>query len=122
VFIRKQVVKKGSISNTYLKLVENYRPKGNVVQKTLVNFGNISHWPQEKVRELIFKLPQVMDIELPPSLENIEHRGVLNFGQPLALDLLWDGKALGETLERLLAISPFAAPIKATVFNLKFGS
>jgi transposase len=116
-FIRKQVVKKGPVFNTYLKLVENYREKGNVVQKTLVNFGNINNWPQEKVRELIYKLSQVMDIELPPSLEEIEHRGVLNFGQPFALGLLWDALALGETLNRLLATSPFVAPIKTMVFN-----
>ncbi len=116
-FIRKQVVKKGPVSNTYLKLVENYRDKGNVVQKTLVNFGNINHWPHEKVRELIYKLSQVMEIELPPSLEDIEHRGVLNFGQPLALGLLWDALALGETLERLLATSHFVAPIKTMVFS-----
>lgn len=116
-FIRKQVVKKGSVFNTYLKLVENYRQKGKVVQKTLVNFGNINNWPQEKVRELIYKLSQVMDIELPPSLEEIEHRGVLNFGQPFALGLLWDALALGETLTRLLATSHFVAPIKTMVFN-----
>jgi transposase len=116
-FIRKQVVKKGPVSNTYLKLVENYRQKGNVVQKTLVNFGNINHWPQEKVRELICKLSQVMDIEVPASLEDIEHKGVLNFGQPFALGLLWDDLTLGETLERLLATSPFLAPIKTMVFN-----
>jgi transposase len=116
-FVRKQVVKKGPLFNTYLKLVENYRQKGKVVQKTLVNFGNINNWPQEKVRELIYKLSQVMEIELPPSLEDIEHRGVLNFGQPLALGLLWDALALGETLTRLLATSHFVAPIKTMVFN-----
>jgi transposase len=116
-FIRKQVVKKGLVSNTYLKLVENYREKGKVVQKTLVNFGNINHWPQEKVKELLSQLSRSMQIELPPSLEDIEHRGVLNFGQPFALGLLWDALALGETLERLLATSHFVAPIKTMVFN-----
>ena len=116
-FIRKQVVRKGPVSNTYLKLVENYRDKGKVVQKTLVNFGNINHWPQEKVKELLYQLSRAMQIESPPSLEDIEHRGVLNFGQPFALGLLWDALALGETLERLLATSHFLAPIKTMVFN-----
>lgn len=116
-FIRKQVMKKGDISHTYLKLVENYRKNGKVVQKTLVNFGNISHWPKEKVRELIYKLSQVMEIELPPSLEDIEHKGILNFGQPFALELLWDTLKLGDTLERLLANPNFVAPIKTMVFN-----
>lgn len=116
-FIRKQVMKKGDISHTYLKLVENYRKNGKVVQKTLVNFGNISHWPKEKVRELIYKLSQVMEIELPPSLEDIEHKAVLNFGQPFALELLWDTLKLSDTLERLLANPNFVAPIKTMVFN-----
>jgi len=116
-FIRKQVVKKGPVSNTYLKLVENYREKGKVVQKTLVNFGNINNWPQEKVKELLSQLSRAMQIELPPSLEDIEHKGVINFGQPFALGLLWDALALGETLERLLATSHFVAPIKTMVFN-----
>lgn len=116
-FIRKQVVKKGPVSNNYLKLVENYREKGKVVQKTLVNFSNINHWPQEKVKELLSQLSRSMQIELPPFLEDIEHRGVLNFGQHFALGLLWDALALGETLERLLATSHFLAPIKTMVLN-----
>ncbi|MBW2040341.1 MAG: IS1634 family transposase, partial [Deltaproteobacteria bacterium] len=102
---------------TYLKLVENLWQDGKVVQKTLVNFGNINHWPKERVRDLIYKLSQVMEIELPPSLEDIEHRGVLNFGQPFAFGVLWDHLGLSETLEGLVANPSFVAPIKTMVFN-----
>jgi len=84
-FIRKLTRKKDDKVYTYLKLVENVWQKGKVVQKTLVNFGNISYWPKEKVRELIYKLSQVMEIELPPSLEDIEHEEILNFGPTLCL-------------------------------------
>jgi len=97
--------------------VENVWQNGKVVQDTLVNFGNISHWPKEKVRELIYKLSQIMEIELPPALEDIEHQGVLNFGPSLALGLLWDSLGMTETLERSLAKANFSAPIKAMVFN-----
>lgn len=116
-FIRKLTQKKNGKTYTYLKLVENVWQKGKVVQKTLVNFGNISLWPKEKVRELIYKLSQVMEIELPPSLEDIEHKGVLNFGQPFALGLLWNTLGLSETLQRFLANPNFVAPIKSMVFN-----
>ena len=115
--IRKLIQKKDNKSYTYLKLVENVWQNGKVVQKTLVNFGNISHWPKEKVRELIYKLSQVMEIELPPTLEDIEHERILNFGQPFALGLLWDTLMLGEVLQRLLANPSFVAPVKTMIFN-----
>ena len=116
-FIRKHVVKKGDITHTYLRVVENHRKHGKVVQRTLVNFGNISHWPKDKVRELIVKLSQIMEIEPPASLEDLEHEGILNFGQPFALELLWDKLKMAETLERLIANYSFVAPIKTMVFN-----
>lgn len=116
-FIRKLTQKKNNKTYTYLKLVENVWQKGKVVQKTLVNFGNIKLWPKEKVRELIYKLSQVMEIELPPPLEDIEHERVLNFGQPFALGLLWNTLGLSETLERFFANPNFVAPIKTMVFN-----
>lgn len=89
--------------------------KGKVVQKTLVNFGNINLWPQQKVRELIYKLAQIMEIESTPSLEDMEHEGVLNFGQPFALGLLWDTLGLSQTLQSLVCNPNFVVPIKAMV-------
>ncbi len=116
-FIRKLVLRRGKTTHTYLKVVENVRIKGKVVQKTLVNFGNISHWPKEKVRDLISKLSQAMEIEVPPSLEDLEHKGVLNFGQTFALSMLWDSIEMTETLNSLLPNPSFVSPIKAMVFN-----
>lgn len=116
-FVRKLVLRKGNITHTYLKVVENVRVKGKVVQKTLVNFGNISHWPKERVKELYSKLSQVMEIEPPPSLEDLEHKEILNFGQPFALNILWDSIGMTETLRGLLSNPSFVAPIKTMVFN-----
>ncbi len=116
-FIRKLTRKKNDKDYTYLKLVENVWQNGKVVQNTLVNFGNISHWPKEKVRELIYKLSQAMEIDLPPSLEDIEHEAILNFGQPFALGLLWDTLNMSGTFERLLTNPSFVSPIKTMVFN-----
>lgn len=116
-FIRKLVLKKGAVSRTYLKLVENSRHNGKVIQKTLVNFGNISNWPKEKVRELIDKLSQAVELEAPLSLEDIEHRCVLNFGQPFVMGLIWEELKLEETLQRLLPNPCFVWPIKTMVYN-----
>lgn len=116
-FIRKHVFKKGAATHTYLRVVENRRQKGKVVQETLVNFGNISRWPEHRVRELIVKLSRFIEMETPVSLEDMEHIGVLNFGQPFALGLLWDALEMTPRLEALLAAPAFAGPIKAMVFN-----
>lgn len=116
-FIRKHVFKKGATTHSYLRVVENRRKKGKVVQQTLVNFGNISHWPKQRVKEMIEKLSRIMEIESALSLEDLEHREVLNFGQPFALGLLWDGLGMTQTLERHLATPAFVGPIKAMVFN-----
>ena len=55
-FVRKLISKKGGQEYIYLKLVENHRVKGKIVQRTLVNFGNINFWSKNKVKELIIKL------------------------------------------------------------------
>lgn len=116
-FIREHVFKKGATTHTYLRVVENRRKKGKVVQETLVNFGNISHWPKQRVRELIMKMSRFIEMETPVSLEGLEHKGVLNFGQPFALGLLWDSLEMTRRFEALLATPAFVAPIKAMVFN-----
>jgi hypothetical protein len=55
--------------------------------------------PLPKAKELIEKLPRIMEIESEVCLENVEHREVLNFGQPFALGLLWDGLWVSQRLE-----------------------
>lgn len=49
-FIRKLKSKRGDHTYTYLKLVESGRGKGKVIQKTLVNLGNIDFWREKKVK------------------------------------------------------------------------
>jgi hypothetical protein len=39
--LRKHVVKKGDITHTYLREVENHGKDGKAVQRTFVAFGNI---------------------------------------------------------------------------------
>ena len=116
-FIRKHVFKKAGATQTYLRVVESRRIKGKVVQETLVNFGNISHWPKQRVKELIQKLSRFIELETPGSLEDMELKGVLNFGQAFALGLLWDSLQMTQAMERVLATPSFVAPIKAMVFN-----
>lgn len=71
-FIRKQVSYKGNKRYTYLKLVENYRYKDKVRQRTLVNIGNIDRWPRQKVKEFIIKLSQATNVKCPPFLEDVQ--------------------------------------------------
>jgi len=41
-FLRVVRIKKGSQAYKYLKLVKSIRKKGRVIQKVVVNFGNIN--------------------------------------------------------------------------------
>ena len=64
-------LKKGNQHYKYLKVVESVRKKGKVVQKTLLNFGNVEQWPNERLKELIWKLDQFCDLHLGPDEEDI---------------------------------------------------
>jgi hypothetical protein len=61
-FFRIVDVRKGDDHYRYLKLVESGRAHGKVIQRTLLNFGNIENWPKEKVDEFIAKLTRFFDL------------------------------------------------------------
>lgn len=98
-FIRKQVSYKGDKEYTYLKLVENYRYKNKVRQRTLVNIGNIDHWPRQKVKEFIIKLSQATNVECPSFLEDVQATEVLEFGPHFLINHLWEKLALSHILQ-----------------------
>jgi len=89
-FLRKLNCKKGGQKYTYLKLVENHRLKGKIVQRTLVNFGNISFWSKDRVKELIIKLAQITDVERPGFFEDVNPEGVLEFGPHYLINHFWE--------------------------------
>lgn len=120
-FIRKQISYKGDKKYTYLKLVENYRHKGRVRQRTLVNVGNITHWPRQKVKEFIIKLSQATNVECPPFLEDVQSTEVLEFGPQFLINHLWEKLDLSHILQgcikdKKLSFNIILA-IKTMVFN-----
>lgn len=120
-FLRTLTNRKGVRPHTYLKLVENRRRDGKVVQKVLINFGNITNWPEEKVKALIEKLSLFFEIEKPPFFEDVEPYQSLNHGEALALDAVWRRLNLSQLIDSLLADKKVefqvSQPVKAMVFN-----
>ena len=99
-FFRKLICKKGGQKYTYLKLVENHRLKGKIVQRTLVNFGNITFWPKDKVKALIIKLSQITDVERPGFFEDVNPEGVLEFGPHYLINHFWEKLDLSHVLQQ----------------------
>lgn len=120
-FLRTLTNRKEDRSYTYLKLVENHRKRGKVVQNVLVNFGNITNWPEKKVKDLIEKLSLFFEIEKPPFFEDVNPHKSLNFGEVLALDAVWRRLDLSRLIDSLLADKKVefqvSQPVKAMVFN-----
>jgi len=112
---------KGTTCYRYLKLVDSIRVKGKPVQKTLLNFGNIDDWPEEKIKELIEKLTRFYGLSTPAGTVDIDFEQALEFGAGYALDALWNQLGLSETLrahgKRHAYEIDIVPPVKAMVFN-----
>lgn len=120
-FIRKLICKRNNQTYTYLKLVENQRIKGKIVQRDLVNFGNITFWSPNKVKELIIKLSQITDVERPSFFEDVKPKGVLEFGQHYLINHLWEKLDLSHILQQEIKGKKISfnviMAIKTMVFN-----
>jgi len=120
-FLRIVDVTKGEEHYRYLKLVESGRAHGKVIQKTLLNFGNIENWPKEKVDEFIVKLTRFFGLDSGPGPQDVEVEESLEFGACFALDAIWNQLNLSETIrdhmkEHACDID-IVPPVKAMVFN-----
>jgi hypothetical protein len=106
-FMRKIRLRQEGKEYTYLKVVENVRQKGRPVQKTLVNFGNVSHWPDDRIVRLIELLNRFLGRSLPEGepfdLESVRVESCRQLGPYLPLDRLWDGLGMDAILDALLA-------------------
>jgi len=121
-FLRKIYVKKDNRKYTYLKLVENHWVKGKVVQKVILNFGNIDNWPTNKVKSFIKKLSAFYKIEPPCFVdEKINHKKVFNYGQILLCQKLWDEinakELIKECSKRLKINFDISLPVEIMTFN-----
>lgn len=87
-FLREKKVKRNNKNYTYLLLVENYKIKGRVKQKELVNFGNIDNWSPERFSKLANDLKCYAGISSING-DDVDPRAVFDYGPHLLLDLLW---------------------------------
>jgi len=120
-YLRVIELKKGTTCYRYLKLVDSVRVKGKPVQKTLLNFGNINDWPEEKIKELIDRLDRFYGLSSFSGTVDLDFERALEFGAGYALDALWNQLGLSETLrahgKRHAYEIDIVPPVKAMVFN-----
>ena len=106
---------------TYLKLVETTRHKDKIIQKTLLNFGNIEQWPEDKLNELVFQLNEFCNLKLGPKIEDVDIHDAFDFGACFALDTIWAQLNLSDTLRHHMKAHTceidIVPPVKAMVFN-----
>ena len=112
---------RGEKQYKYLKLVETTRYKGHIIQKTLLNFGNIEQWPEEKLNELVFQLNEFCNLKLGPKAEDVDVHDAFDFGASFAIDTIWKELSLSDTIRHHMKEHTcdidIVPPVKAMVFN-----
>ena len=105
----------------YLKVEERYRENGRLKQRVLVNLGNLTKWPVEKIDELTKKLRAFCDLETLPSLLDVQPEQGLQYGPHLILDRAWQELDLSRLLRQHLGATKLtfdAVPyLKAMIFQ-----
>ena len=119
-FPRTHVVHKGERTYTYLKVVENTTRRGKVVQKTLINLGNVDSWPAGKLEQAVRVLSRFVGVEMS-ELWQVHVSDCRQLGPYLALSGIWDELDMDAILEGALGARkveiPVAQYVRAMVFN-----
>jgi len=99
-FVRKVPVKHGAVNYTYLRVVENERRQGRVVQKTVLNLGNLSNWSPERLETLVRSLSAFVGAPEPQriTLEQVSYGDCRVLGPYLPLAQLWERLGLDEII------------------------
>jgi len=127
-FLRTITIKRGKRTYTYLKLVESVRQKKKVVQRTLVNFGNLEQWSPEKLQKLGVDLALLSGLTLDEDLvrSQVNPRSSLNYGPFLLADCIWKRLELSaflqEAIDDRLGRLGVEMALKVLVFNRLFKS
>jgi transposase len=120
-YLRILELSRGYKQYKYLKLVETARHKGKIIQKTLLNFGNIEQWPQEKLTQFVCQLNDFCHLNLGPRAEDVDVHDAFDFGACFAIDAVWNELRLSETIRRHMnehaCDIDIVPPVKAMVFN-----
>lgn len=101
-FLRQINLRKEGREYTYLKVVENAWANGRTEQRTLVNFGNISNWPREKLEEVVSLLGKFVSSD-QVLLSRVEFGSCRVVGPYLPLSALWDRLGLDGIIESALS-------------------
>jgi len=120
-YLRILELSRGDKRYKYLKLVETARHNGKIVQKTLLNFGNIEQWPREKLTEFVCQLNEFCQLTIGLGAEDADIHEAFDFGACFAIDAVWNELRLSETIrghmnEHACEID-IVPPVKAMVFN-----
>lgn len=104
-FLREKRINKNGSVYTYLNLVESVRQNGKIKQKVLLNFGNIEHWPEQKLKKLSDDIAiyigqtaasKVTEDEVDPEI-------ALNYGPFLLAEQIWQKLKLAEFWKEVLS-------------------
>jgi transposase len=114
-------LRRGEKQYKYLKLVETTRYKKKIIQKTLLNFGNVDQWPEEKLNELVFHLNEFCNLNLAPRMEDVDVHDAFDFGACFAVDSIWKELNMSDTIRHHMKEHTcdidIVPPVKAMVFN-----
>ena len=105
-FVRKVPVKHGETSYSYLRVVENVRQQGRVVQRTVLNLGSVAQWEAERLATLVRVLTEFLGAPAPPaglSLADVSFSECRVLGPYLPLAHLWERLGLDTLLEQAFA-------------------
>ena len=115
-FVRKVPVRHGETTYAYLRVVENVRQQGRVVQRTVLNLGNVSQWDAPRLTELVTTLTQFVGDPAPAAgltLEQVTYGESRVLGPYLPLAHLWAVLGLDDLLATAFAGQPEAPTLQA---------
>ena len=97
-------VKKGNRTYNYLKLVESVRKKDKVIQKILVNFGNVNYWPAEKLKKLSDDLALLSGLAEKGGLteDDVDPQRCFDYGPFLLAECIWKRLELSAFFQRAI--------------------
>ena len=102
-FLREQIVRSDGHDYKYLKVVENVWENGRTKQVTLINLGNVSRWPDGKLREAVEILGRFLSIDMA-DLASVDIANCRSLGPYLLLNHVWDELGLDQIITQAISV------------------